>query len=404
MISKRFIATAMCALTLFAFGCKKQEAELPTDRNYETFIGEIKSLGGIKVNKNITHLFETEDGEILYAYSDRYDLNNPDFRETSEAYGVVLVFETLDKDVFEIRRITEPPEEDAEDESAEDLPYKNLGLGISLNYPSNWTLTEFVDYIRLDSPVEEEGEIEPNPDYILVSRLDANLTTTSEDDLSVQASEVRTYVRDNYESLIGVGNDLSSVGVDGLFSIRYKTVTGDISYFIPRGTDLYEISFIKPLEGERLSISNIFAEIVSSFRFLPFDEEEDITEEPVEEPEEETVVEIPTTSSDPIVITNLRYFESNPFKFKISYPANWYYSGGNNGYDFADEPIEDDTKPLVRLDLNTTTVTGTSRSGNNISVTVKVADRFYTLTGDGSFESLMQTMADSIEPTADDEQ
>ena len=82
----------LCASSFFLTACGQEKLAEPTDRSYETYIGEIQSLGGIRVNKTITHLFETEDGEILYAYSDRYDLDDDKYKDVVEAYGAALTY------------------------------------------------------------------------------------------------------------------------------------------------------------------------------------------------------------------------------------------------------------------------------------------------------------------------
>src|SRR3989338_10115385 len=104
---KRLFAL-FASLSLFTSACGSSELTEYTSREYETYNGEFKSLGGIEVQDQITHLFETDDGDILYAYSDRYDLEDEAyFGKRVEAYGVVSVYEELDKPLFEVKRITE---------------------------------------------------------------------------------------------------------------------------------------------------------------------------------------------------------------------------------------------------------------------------------------------------------
>lgn len=422
----------LCALSLLATGCNSDEELEPLSRDYESLMGEVQSLGGVRVNKLVSHLFEDEDGEIYYAFSDRYDLGDPDyFGVPVEAYGVVMQYDEadFDKPVFEIRRLSEAELTEEEVEEAELLTYKNSDLGVSFVYSDAWSLSELKDAVTLTAPLpemeegsesvdEEESSEDVEPDYVVLSRMAAGLERTSDDDSADRASEIRAYVRTNYSYLFGVESDLAYVGVDSQFAVRYKTETGDVIYFIPRGSDLVELAFYHPSPINKIASANGFSELVSSFRFMPDGaddesepEEEDAEEEaPVEEeeePEEEPLEEEP--AAEPEVETDpgpslsfeaYREFESNPYKFKMSYPKPWYYSGGSGGYDFSDEPIEDDTEVLIRLDLKDSGVVGTVTSGQSMTVTVEVKGRYYVLSGDQSFKEVLQAMAESIESTA----
>lgn len=399
----------LTGLSLFAYGCGQAEPIEPTSKDYDTQIGEIKSLGGIKVNKTITHLFENDDGVIYYAYSDRYDLDDPEYLGSEiEAYGVVMTFDDIDKNVFEIRRISEPTETTEEEEVVTQVTYKNSSLGFTISYPSNWEKTELPDSVKLVAPlVEDESESENAADYVIIAKMDAGLEMTSDDTIDDRASEIRNYVRSNYDYLIGVSNELSYVGVDHQFAVQYKVLGGDTIYFVPTGTNLIEISFYHPGESTEVTNLNTFAEMLKAFRLLPVDQdqseeddevsnESDSTQQNIEHEEVEIV-------STQVVPSGFREFESNPYKFSILYPSSWYFSGGSNGYDFSDEPLEDDTVALIRLDLNKTTSVGRTKSGNTVSITVKVEDRYYTLSGDAQYEEIMQEMADSITPITSDE-
>ncbi len=407
----------LASLALLVSGCVQEKLEEPLTRNYETFVGEFKSLGGIRVNDQITHLFEKEDGTILYAYSDRYNLDDEAYFEIIvEAYGVVMSFEDLDKEVFEVRRITEAPEEEEIDETVTMVEYKDPVLGFSISYPNDWTLTALRDSVTLEAPgtetpaAEETTEETPmEPDYIVIAQTAASLTKTSEDPEEDRLSEVQSFIGANYELLTGVSSEVSYIGTDRQWAVRYKTEEGRIiAYFVPRGSELFEISFFHPAqeEGDRIANTNTFSSIVASFRFLPFgiEETEETAEEESTEEEVEAVEEVEeekepleSSSTEQISFSSYRELQSNPFKFKISYPGSWYYSGDNSGYSFDDAPIENDLDAILRLDMNKSTTEGTSRSGTQVSLTVKVDDRFYTLTGPEEYETVMQSMLDSIQ-------
>jgi len=430
MKMRRIFVMSLAALTLLMTSCGGETLEEPLSQEYESFIGKFNSLGGITVDKSITHLFEDEDGNIYYAYSDRYDLDDEQSSRI-EAYGLVMEYESLDKPSFKVTRITEAPEVADEPDEVTMVSYTDTDLGFSMNYPDNWSFESFRDSIQLTSPIKEsddETETEPDveapgPDVIIVAQLDAELRTTSDDDLEARETDVKTQVSQLY---VDLGNDeaqVTMIGVDQQFALRYKTDGGDVHYFIPRGKNLLELSLYHPSEETELDNSNVFSEVVSSFRLLPTgDDGEFINEEPDEEPEseedeieelvkEDEVEETPVeevieevkdetqvmNDGDVVVVSDFREFESNPYKFKMSYPKNWYYSGGNQGYSFATEPIEDGVESLIRMDINASTTPGVTRTSTQTKITVEVNDQFYTLTGPLEYEEVMQNMANSIQ-------
>ena len=87
----------------------------------------------------------------------------------------------------------------------------------------------------------------------------------------------------------------------------------------------------------------------------------------------------------------------------MSYPGSWYYSGGNQGYDFSTDPIEDDTTPLIRMDINASENPGVVRTSTEVQITVEVGGQFYTLNGPSKYENVMQKMANSIQPVTTEE-
>lgn len=408
------------SLSLLVSACGSTELSEYTSREYETYVGEFKSLGGVKVHEIVTHLFETEEGEILYAYSDRYDLDDDTyFGKPVEAYGTVSVYEELDKPLFEVKRITDAPEEEETSEEVTDVEYQDPDLGFSMTYPSNWELTTSVSSVTLTAPlseeipsadeeVEETETVEQSSDRIFVANLGTVLTKTSEDSQEDRATEVRSYVSSNYADLAGVQSELTYVGPDQLFSVRYKTEDGSTLYFIPRSAELFELSYYHESESDddRLNNGNIFASLVSGFRFTTIGEiveeteevEENTEEEVGEEPEEST--EETTTSGEQVSFSSYRELESKTFQFKMSYPGNWYYSGSSTGYNFGDGPQdEEDAESIIQMNFNQSTSEGVSKSGSTVSITVKVDERYYTLTGPSEYQSVMQTMADSIVST-----
>ncbi len=401
--------------SLSLLGCKSQELSEPLTRDYQTLDGQMTSLGGIKVNKVITNVFQVEDdGQVFYAYSDRYDLNDAQYLgKRIEAYGLVTTHTELDKSLFEIRRISDAPEETVDIVTVEDKEYSNQDIGFKLTYSNDWKLEEKASSVSFTAPIvlesgtgsltEELSTSQNNdPDFVSVKVTSSKLIKTSTDPLDDRADEIRDFVRVNYSNLVGVGSELSYLGVDKLFAVRYKTLTGDIYYFAPKSSSLFEISFNHPSTSDKVDHTNIFYDMIASFRYIPAESntsDEVISDVEVEKTET-TIKEEPEVEEISAVIeipTGFREFESTPFKFKILYPSSWYYSGGSSGYDFNNEPIEDDTKVLIRLDMSSTGTTGSANTGDIFSITSKVGDRYYKLSGSSELKSTMETMSKSIE-------
>ncbi len=396
------------SLFLILAACGTPPLEEPLTREEQTYVGEFTSLGTVKVSPLVTHLFETEEGEILYAYSERYDLS--EYSQPIEAYGIVSTYADQDKGIFEIKRLSEPELiDDPEDEEVTEVEYRNLQMGAMTTIYSNWKVEEnspnWVTFV-LPNPVEDplDLELETNSvetevvlqdtiDWVL---LEANLAKTSEDSQEDRANEIRSYILSNYSDLNMIEGEITAVGPDQLLGLRYKTSTGDVFVFIPRGKDLFEISYHHlSLDDElRMEHTNAFSSVLNRFRFIP--------EEGVGAGEDDSSAELP--EDGPLVtqvsISQYSTFSSSSFGFGMSYPASWYYIGGSTGYSFDNKAIEDiNASALLRLNFNASTEEGTIRSGTSVSVTRKVDSRYYTMVGPAEYETVIQMMLDSIQTT-----
>jgi hypothetical protein len=391
--------------------CGSDELSEPLTRDYKTYIGEIKSLGGIEVQESITHLFETEDGEILYAYSDRYDLDDEDYLETEvKAYGVVTTYDNLEKSLFEIKQISAAPEEDEETKEVTDVSYQDPDLGFSISYPSDWTISTTPDSVVLVAPeaVAEEELIEESSarDQIVIGKTGATLAKTSDDPQDDRATEVRDFVKTHYATLASLESELTYVGTDRLLGVKYKADDGDTYYFVPRGTELFELSYDHQTESdsERVTNSNVFSKLLSGFRFIPYGESDETVVDEPEEEEEDPIEDSGTSTTEQVSFSSYRDLESKSFAFKMSYPGLWYYSGSSTGYLFDDAAIEDGaTEGIIEMAFASSGTEGVKRSSETVTVTVEVNGRYYVLTGGAEYEDVMKTMAESITSTATEE-
>lgn len=402
-LSRSLLITLLGSAVLLS-ACASEELGEPLTRDYDTFVGEFTSLGSVKVNPIVTHLFETTDGEILYAYSDRYDLD--EYTVPMEAYGVLSSYEDYDKSFFEIKRLTEADEIIDDEEEVTEVEYRNSSFGAMTTIYSNWEVEEnspsWVTFtLPIPTPSEDEVVVDQEPlthdsiDWVLFT--DA-LTSTSEDTETIRAEDVRAYVYLNYTDLAGIEGELTHVGPDQVLAIRYKTATGDIFVFVPRGSDLLEMSYhyLYMDDALRIQHSNLFSNTLNKFRFIPDDGSE--IDESTEEVGEAIDTEASESSAVQVSISKFASFSSSSFGFTMSYPSNWYYSGGSTGYAFDDEELESpNAESILQLKFNSTTTEGIERGGPNVSVTKKVESRYYTLVGPAEYETVMETMLNSIQ-------
>ncbi len=404
----RLFASTLVTAALFLTACGSAELSDPLTREYETYTGTFTSLGTIKVSSTATHLFETKDGDVLYAYSDRYDLD--EYSVDMEAYGVVTTYTELDKPLFEVTRLTEASETTTTTEEVKKVEYRNPDLGVVTQIYSNWKietnpssgLISFsipVPYLGIEPETTEPTTETPTTPEILdtidLVAFTGTLTLTSESTTEEKSSAIKNYVIQNYQDLDTVTPDSITVGTDKLAGLRYKTAVGDVYVFVTRGADLFELSYhyLHMDDALRIQNTNLFSAFLNDFRFIPSGE----TVEPTE-----------TTTSDDVTAPTVTQVEfskfatltSNPFQFTMSYPAAWYFAGGSLGYSFSDKSLDDvNAEVLMKLEFNTGAVDGTVRNGDLVSITKKVESRTYTLTGSAEYETAMRTMLDSIQTT-----
>ena len=402
----RILARTSLLVTLLFASCGNPTLSEPLTREYETYIGTFTSLGSIKISSSATHLFETNEGEVLYAFSDRYDLDEYD--TPMEAYGTVTTYEELDKPLFEVSRLTEAEESTTETEEVAKVEYRNAELGVMSKIYSNWEvetnaqsgLVSFkIPLPSVTPPDDTSAPVEATDPTSLQDTLDFiyfkdALTTTADASLEDRAADIQNYVIQNYQDLDTVTPDQITVGVDRIPGMRYKAPAGDVYVFIPRNKDLMELSYhyLHMDDALRIQNTNLFSGFLNDFRFIPADTAEDTTETVTTSDD----VTAPTVTQ--VEFSKFSSFSSTAFMFSMSYPAAWYYAGGSTGYSFGDQSLDDvNAESILKLEFNTGASEGTVRNGDLVSITKKVESRTYALTGSSEYETLMRTMLDSIQ-------
>lgn len=404
----RLFTSTLLTAALFLTACGTVELSEPLTREYETYTGTFTSLGSIKVSSTATHLFETKDGDVLYAYSDRYNLD--EYSTDMEAYGVVTTYTELDKPLFEVTRLTEASETTVTTEEVKKVEYRNPELGVVSQIYSNWKIetnptSGLVSFsipvpqlVLEDETAKSSSETPASPEVLdtidLVAFINA-LTLTAESTTEEKNTAVKNYVIQNYQDLDTVTPDSITVGMDKLAGLRYKTAVGDVYVFVTRGADLFELSYhyLHMDDALRIQNTNLFSAFLNDFRFIPLGE----TVEPTQ-PTTSDDVSAPTVTQ--VEFSKFATLTSNPFQFTMSYPAAWYFAGGSLGYSFSDKSLDDvNAEALMKLEFNTGAVEGTVRNGDLVSITKKVESRTYTITGSAEYETVMRTMLDSIQTT-----
>ncbi len=253
---------------------------------YDTYEGVLKSLGGIKVSRNATHILQTEDGEVLYVYSEKFDLDDNDYIGNHlDVYGEVTEASDKGKDVLKITKIEIIEEIEDEDEEVKQETYENMGVGFSWDIMSDWEIEEGSAYVTFFLPQTGTGEVDQ--DYIMVNQIE-----------NAENLELAEWL-DAYSPTTSSMAVDSSIGEDSLTSLEVVSEMEDVHiYYISRtGGFVYELSHYNFDIDNRNDLRNLFFSAVNSFKFIPFDEELADSEEQIAEEEETTTEE--TESSEP---------------------------------------------------------------------------------------------------------
>ncbi len=398
-ISKAFFSVLLLlgiGLVLWAV-FKPSSLDEPESQSYETVVGQFKSLGGIRVNRSISHLLEDEEGEIYYTFSDRYDLSDTRYATGLwEVYGLVMHYSDLDKDVLEVRRLSSAPETVTEASDAAMVHFESPTWGLAFDYPNDWTLTEGAATILLNSGAEQGSAIQ-------IQKTAARLTQGPDQESSARLDEIRSFAL-TQSDLSGFENSENLVGPDQILSLKLQDPSSaKMSYLLPRFPDLLRLNFV-PGTGEvsqTLNESNVFSKILTGLRFFPVGTGASTSvTTPITPVQEPVTASTPTSTSvtvQQVEFSKFANLESSTFGFKMSYPSSWYYLGDAGVYRFAAQDLEKDgSEALITMKLNSSEAAGTRVDGAKVLVTVKVEGRSYTLSGPAEYQKLMQTMADSI--------
>ncbi len=313
---KKIAFVLLISLLILPFnGCFGGE-EVVEEISYEEYTGVLKSLGGIKVSKNATHILQTEDGDILYVYSDTYDLDDEGYLGNKiEISGEVTEASEKGKDVVNIMEITAVEEVEDEEEEITEETYSNQDLGFSWTVMSNWEVEDDEGYALFTLPLMEAEEAETDEEKM---ELD---TPEIENDyfvVKVFVMEAEMELADwliEYSPATAEIAVASSVGEDALPSLKVVSELEDVeTYYVYRtGDTVYEISHYNFDIDNRTYFRNLFYDALYTFKVIPLDGEgEDSDDEDDKDTEDEDDEEdVDETEDSPSYDEAISYIESS---------------------------------------------------------------------------------------------
>lgn len=320
-------------------------------------------------NYSGTHLITDEDGQIHPANSTAINLSSPQYlgnkvtvRGDENSDGVfvvsgVSVLEVLEKPTGKANWTT----------------YLSQYYGFKTKYYDNWTVTTNGDSVEFAAPSSSTMTV-------LYFKNDEN-------------KPLIDFVLDKTATV----ND-AKVGVDQSAAKKVEFSDKAVAYLVSRTGFVYEISFT-PAGGSGDDDKRTFLEMLQEFQFVPFSNDSPAVKTTVD------VVADPVAAS--IDSSDFDSLESLPYHFTAKYPNGWYYAGFSkpsadvlHSYVFSDEEVND-TNGFASLNVmaDNKLKEGTSYSGDEVIISVKVGDRVYQIKGKKELEDILVKIAGSITPS-----
>lgn len=268
-----------------------------TEVSYEEYIGVLKSLGGIKVSQNATHILQTDEGDILYVYSDVYDLDDEDYLGNKiQISGEVTEASEKGKDVVNIMEISIV--EEIADESGDITieSYSNPDLGFSWDVMSNWEVEAGDGYALFVLPLYEAEEDEKDKTDETSTTMELSTVSNLDNDYFVVKVFVMEAEMELAEWLAEYSPEAaaiavaSSVGEDGLSSLKVVSELEDVeTYYVYRTGDVvYEVSHHNFDIDNRTYFRNLFYDSLYTFKVIPLDGSADTTDESEDSADDES--------------------------------------------------------------------------------------------------------------------
>ncbi len=383
---------ALLCVSLVFYGCSLSDT-FKDDPEFTAVTGVLTSQ---KANDDYagTHLLTDEEGKVTAVRSLSINLDSKEYLNNEvEALGVLNESDA----VFEITGVSVVEVLSDEKDVGKKTTYKNTEFGFQFEYYDSWEVQELGNEVLFTSPVDEEKKIVGSEVSIEQIVFDYQ-PKTAEDGTS--DTPLVAYFQQNGET--DVSKDINKVGVDQLDAVVRELSSGQLVYTLYRSGLVYEITYT-PGDAKDLDVKNVFLEMMSSFRFIGFEVEDENQEGTTDSEESEAVA--------PVSDLEFTSFESLPYSFAGKYPKSWYYAGKSatssgvlHHYGFSEESVTDDNE-LISLDVVSTskqvgekkTINGKelyiSSSGDEYSVYLTLDGQNYEFHGDIDHKDLILTMA-----------
>lgn len=340
---------------------------------------DVTSLTGILTEQTVndnesgTHFLTDEVGNITALRS--LSINLSSVRYLNNKVSVLGVMNE-NENVFEVTGLSVIEVLSAEREKiGEFIEYKNSKLGIKIKYYNDWNIAESNDdRVIFYAPqiTDKQKSLVSRVESVEISKIPYEYSPAVSDENQTPANPILVYLDEDMP--------LEKLGIDQLDTVKYESEDGAIEYYLYRSGLIYSVKFIKGSSETYESNKKIFNEMLSEFRFIPIGEN---TETSVQPGNEENLTELGALPNPPFE-TSL--FESLPYHFGTSYPADWYYSGSSSSeegvlrhYGFSDEPI-DENNELISLDVISSSIpSGKKLPLENLDAVEVEAGGIYTI-------------------------
>lgn len=257
--------------TLLLTACSRQNREEPQsvdEYSTQQYIGVLKPLG-VKIDNKATHFLELSSGEVIYVYSNFYNLNSKKFlNKRVETRGILIPGNEGEKNTLEIDTMYV-----LEEEEEEWILSTNEQYEVSFQYPP------FLE--ELSAGNAQMFGAEKDVVTGMYNERIGSIVYDNQEKTSLQEWTTKNGYPAERIVPVRFGKDAA---INGL---KYVSEDGNKVYFFATHKDfIYEMNHVSESQNSLDKYRNIFYEIVDTFEFLvPEDNqaEEQSAEESVKE-------------------------------------------------------------------------------------------------------------------------
>ncbi len=233
--------------------------------------GVLKPIG-VNMKNIATHILTKDDGSVVLLDKNSFDLDEYVAEKRVEVRGYFEKNQS-GKDILKVENISaaDAPEiQKDEKKPVEWDVYKSGDIGIMLKYRKDWTIEASGKTLKFKLPVAQETAAVPANNNISPTAIVA--PEQKFDTITIELlSNTKKQTLDEY---IAFFNDAtvqkSKIGLDGTSAYK-RTLGARVIFYADRESKfIYRISYDPDISKLFDSNKNIFYEIVSTLRFMPF--------------------------------------------------------------------------------------------------------------------------------------